>query len=452
MVAGSKYRGEFEERLKAVLKEIAEAAGPDHRLHGRAAHDRRRGRRRGRGRRRQHAQADARPRRAARRRRHHARRVPQAHREGRGARAPLPAGARGRAERRGHDRHPARPQGALRGPPRRAHPGHGDHRRGHALAPLHRRPLPPRQGHRPDRRGRVAPAHRDRLDADRDRRGRAAHHAARDRASGAVEGERRGSVRAARGDRARARRAGRAVGRDEGALAGGEGRHLGRSATARSGSSRRTARSSGPSARPTSSARPSFATARSPSSSASWRSWRRQREGREEATFLKEEVDAEDVAEVVAKWTGIPVSRLMEGEVEKLIHMEERLHQRVDRPGRGRRGRGQRAPPRPRRPPGPQPPDRRLPLPRSHRRRQDRAGAGPGRVHVRRPGRDGPHRHVRVHGEALGVAPGRRAPGLRRLRGGRPAHRGGAPPALLGRPARRDREGPPRRVQHRCSR
>jgi ATP-dependent Clp protease ATP-binding subunit ClpB len=48
-----------------------------------------------------------------------------------------------------------------------------------------------------------------------------------------------------------------------------------------------------------------------------------------ETTYLKEEVDAEDVAEVVAKWTGIPVSRLMEGEVEKLIHLEERLHERV---------------------------------------------------------------------------------------------------------------------------
>jgi ATP-dependent Clp protease ATP-binding subunit ClpB len=45
--------------------------------------------------------------------------------------------------------------------------------------------------------------------------------------------------------------------------------------------------------------------------------------------FLKEEVTSEDVAEVVAKWTGIPVSRLMEGEVEKLVHMEERLHRRV---------------------------------------------------------------------------------------------------------------------------
>src|ERR687893_70721 len=46
-------------------------------------------------------------------------------------------------------------------------------------------------------------------------------------------------------------------------------------------------------------------------------------------TFLKEEVDEEDVAEVVAKWTGIPVSKLLEGEVEKLVHMEERLHDRV---------------------------------------------------------------------------------------------------------------------------
>src|SRR5436305_4923153 len=46
-------------------------------------------------------------------------------------------------------------------------------------------------------------------------------------------------------------------------------------------------------------------------------------------TMLADEVTEEDIAEVVAKWTGIPVSRLMEGEVEKLIHMEERLHDRV---------------------------------------------------------------------------------------------------------------------------
>jgi ATP-dependent Clp protease ATP-binding subunit ClpB len=45
--------------------------------------------------------------------------------------------------------------------------------------------------------------------------------------------------------------------------------------------------------------------------------------------LLKEEVDEEDIAEVVSKWTHIPVSRLMEGEIQKLLHMEERLHQRV---------------------------------------------------------------------------------------------------------------------------
>ncbi len=46
-------------------------------------------------------------------------------------------------------------------------------------------------------------------------------------------------------------------------------------------------------------------------------------------TLVKEEVDEQDIAEVVSKWTGVPVSKLMEGEVEKLIHMEERLRQRV---------------------------------------------------------------------------------------------------------------------------
>jgi ATP-dependent Clp protease ATP-binding subunit ClpB len=48
-----------------------------------------------------------------------------------------------------------------------------------------------------------------------------------------------------------------------------------------------------------------------------------------ELKFLQEEVTSEDVAEVVGRWTGIPVSRLLEGEVEKLVHMEERLHRRV---------------------------------------------------------------------------------------------------------------------------
>jgi ATP-dependent Clp protease ATP-binding subunit ClpB len=45
--------------------------------------------------------------------------------------------------------------------------------------------------------------------------------------------------------------------------------------------------------------------------------------------MLKEEVDEEDIAQVVSKWTGIPVSKMLEGEIGKLVHMEERLRQRV---------------------------------------------------------------------------------------------------------------------------
>jgi ATP-dependent Clp protease ATP-binding subunit ClpB len=50
---------------------------------------------------------------------------------------------------------------------------------------------------------------------------------------------------------------------------------------------------------------------------------------RDERALVKEEVDEQDIAEVVSKWTGVPVSKLMEAELEKLLHMEERLRQRV---------------------------------------------------------------------------------------------------------------------------
>ncbi|HPJ66339.1 MAG TPA: ATP-dependent chaperone ClpB [Desulfobacteraceae bacterium] len=56
---------------------------------------------------------------------------------------------------------------------------------------------------------------------------------------------------------------------------------------------------------------------------------RRLEESQLDQKMLKEEVDSEDIAEVVAKWTGIPVSKMMEGEKEKLLNMEERLSQRV---------------------------------------------------------------------------------------------------------------------------
>src|SRR5437870_4651419 len=54
-----------------------------------------------------------------------------------------------------------------------------------------------------------------------------------------------------------------------------------------------------------------------------------ERQAPTEAPMVKEEVDEDDVAAVVGRWTGIPVERLLEGETEKLIHMEERLHERV---------------------------------------------------------------------------------------------------------------------------
>jgi ATP-dependent Clp protease ATP-binding subunit ClpB len=49
----------------------------------------------------------------------------------------------------------------------------------------------------------------------------------------------------------------------------------------------------------------------------------------QDGRLLKEEVDGEDIADIVSRWTGIPVSRLVEGEIEKLMKMEERLHERV---------------------------------------------------------------------------------------------------------------------------
>jgi len=54
-----------------------------------------------------------------------------------------------------------------------------------------------------------------------------------------------------------------------------------------------------------------------------------ERDSQQAGSMVKEEVDEDDVAAVVARWTGIPVDRLLEGETEKLIHMEDRLHRRV---------------------------------------------------------------------------------------------------------------------------
>ena len=148
-----------------------------------------------------------------------------------------------------------------------------------------------------------------------------------------------------------------------------------------------------------------------------------------------------------ASGPGIPVSRMLTTEREKLLKLEDQIHLRMvdqdaavhavaDAVRRSRAGLA-----------GPEPADRLVPVPGADRRRQDRAGQGAGRVPLRQRGGDGPARHERVRRAAQRRPPDRRPAGLRRLRGGGPAHRGDPPPALLGRPARRDREGPPRRLQ-----
>ena len=160
-----------------------------HPVHRRAAYRRRRRRQRGRHGRQQPPEADARAWRAALHRRHHPRRVSQAHREGRRARAAIPADRHRPAQRRGHDQHPPRAARAIRGPPRRAHHRLGARRGRGAEQPLHHGALPAGQGHRPGRRSGQPAADGDGLDAGRARRDRAAADAARDRARGAAQGE-----------------------------------------------------------------------------------------------------------------------------------------------------------------------------------------------------------------------------------------------------------------------
>ena len=101
----------------------------------------------------------------------------------------------GEPDGRGHDLDPARAEGEVRGAPQGAHHRRGDRRRGHALQPLHHRPLPARQGDRPDRRGGGQQADGDRQQARGDRRARPPHHAAADRGRGAEEGDRPGLAR-----------------------------------------------------------------------------------------------------------------------------------------------------------------------------------------------------------------------------------------------------------------
>ncbi len=171
-------------------------------------------------------------------------------------------------------------------------------------------------------------------------------------------------------------------------------------------------------------------------------------EVKESGVDLFDEVDEEAVAEVLSLWTGIPVYKLTEEETERLLNMEAELHKRIIGQENAIKAVSQSI-------------------------RRTRAGlkdpkrpsgsfiflgpTGVGKTELAKTLAEFlfddekamiTPRHVGVHGEALRGAAGRRASRLRRLRGGRPAHRGGAAQAVLGRAVRRDRKGPPRRVQH----
>ena len=92
-----------------------------------------------------------------------------------------------------------------------------------------------------------------------------------------------------------------------------------------------------------------------------------QAEADEHHRMLNEVVGEHEIAAVVSRWTGIPVDKMLEGEREKLLHMEDALRRRVDRPGRGDRRRLQCRAPGARRPAGSQPAHRLLPVPGARR-------------------------------------------------------------------------------------
>ncbi len=99
-----------------------------------------------------------------------------------------------------------------------------------------------------------------------------------------------------------------------------------------------------------------------------------QEASKDKDTMVKEEVGPDDIADVVGAWTGIPAGRLLEGETQKLLRMESELGKRLIGQTEAVRGRLRRRTPDQGGHRRPRPAHRVVPLPRAHRRRQDRAG------------------------------------------------------------------------------
>ena len=211
---------------------------------------------------------------------------------------------------------------------------------GDAQPPLHRRPVPAGQGDRPHGRGRLAAQDAGRFEAGGARRARPRDPAEADRGGGAPARDRCGEPGPAGAADARALGARGPLGGDDRALEGGarQAERCGRpEGAARPGAERARERQAAGQPR---SGRASSPTASSRGSRSSW-----PRPRRAAATSMVEEaVTPEQIAEVVERWTGIPVDRMLEGEREKLLRMEEELGQAGDRPARGGAGGVERGP------------------------------------------------------------------------------------------------------------
>jgi len=190
------------------------------------------------------------------------------------------------------------------------------------------RPFPSRQGGRPRRRSGFAAQDRDRVDADRDRPDGTPNHDARDGASGPPQGE-------GRGQQGTPHQAREGAGRDQGDRLGLKARwqrekeEIGKSQKINEQMENlrnelAMAQRQGDFAKAS-----EIQYGRIPELQAKLEEHNAKLAKGGEAALLKEEVTEEDVAKVVSVWTGIPVSRLQEGERQKLVKMEERLIERV---------------------------------------------------------------------------------------------------------------------------